>query len=41
MDWRLETYRAGLGHFQAMGESLTADDGGDLMYKLLGISGVC
>jgi hypothetical protein len=37
----LKTYRAGFGYFQAMGESLTADDGGDLMHELLGISGVC
>ena len=37
----LETYRAGFGYFQAMGESLTADDGGDLMHELFGISGVC
>jgi hypothetical protein len=40
-EYILETYRAGFCDFQAMGESLTADDGGDLMHELLGISGVC
>jgi hypothetical protein len=39
--WMGTTYRAGFGYFQAMGESLTADDGGDFMHELLGISGVC
>jgi hypothetical protein len=37
----MRTYRAAFCDFQAMGKSLTADDGGDLMHELLGISGVC
>ena len=35
------TYRAGFGDLQAVCKGLAADYGGDLMHKLLGLSGVC
>jgi len=37
----VRTYRAGFGYLEAVSESFAADDGGDLMHELLGISGVC
>lgn len=37
----LNTYRASLGNFQAVGKGFTADYGGDLMHKLLGVPGMC